>query len=333
MEKTVIKDVKVSVIVPVYNLEKELSECVHSIIDQTHKNLEIILVDDGSTDNSRKTISCLAKEDARIVPIYKNNGGVTSARLAGCLIASGDYIGFVDGDDTIESDMYEVLVNNAVDYNADISHCGYQMVFPDGRIHLFYNTGKTIIQNQLQGIKDLLEGKIVEPGLCNKLYKKELIKGVLKNELMDTTIKINEDLLMNYYLFEGSNKSVFQDVCKYHYNVREGSASRSSLSRRKVIDPIKVKIKISQQCKPELKKIAKAALLQTCIYTYCNICQERAFDKEKEEVLKLIKKNRKYKRYLSVRLRILANGILYFGLVFPFLYDLYRRRIQKKKYE
>ena len=327
------KNKKVSVIVPVYNLEKELPECVHSIMAQTHNNLEIILVDDGSLDDSRKTINCLAEEDARIIPIYKDNGGVTSARLAGCQIASGDYIGFVDGDDTIEPDMFEILVKNAIDYEADISHCGYQMVFPDGRIHLFYNTGKILIQNQFQGIKDLLEGKIIEPGLCNKLFKKELIKRVLKNESMDTTIKINEDLLMNYYLFEGSKKAVFIDLCKYHYNVREGSASRSSLSRRKIIDPIKVKIIILRQCKPELRNISGASLLQTCIYTYCSICQGKRFDRERKEVLKLIKKNKKYIRNLSVKARILTISILYFTPLFPYLYSFYSQKFQKKKYE
>ena len=131
------ENIRISVIVPVYNLQDDLERCVVSIMAQTYSNLEIILIDDGSTDRSRDVIQKLAEMDGRIVPVYKENGGVTSARLAGLRKATGEYIGFVDGDDEIEPDMYEFLLKNALDYNADISHCGYQMVFDDGRVKLF----------------------------------------------------------------------------------------------------------------------------------------------------------------------------------------------------
>ncbi|MDY5986521.1 MAG: glycosyltransferase [Lachnoclostridium sp.] len=101
--------IKVSVVVPVYNLQNELKKCVSSIEKQTHSNIEIILVNDGSTDKSWDVICHLAEKDNRIIPINKENGGVTSARLAGVQKASGEYIGFVDGDDEIEKDMYEIL--------------------------------------------------------------------------------------------------------------------------------------------------------------------------------------------------------------------------------
>ena len=111
----------ISIIVPIYNVEKYLKKCIDSIINQTYKNLEIILVDDGSPDNCGKICDEYAKKDNRIKVIHKENGGVSSARNVGVENATGEYIGFVDSDDYIEKDMYEVLINNLKKENADIS--------------------------------------------------------------------------------------------------------------------------------------------------------------------------------------------------------------------
>ena len=104
---------KISVIVPVYNVENYLRRCVDSIINQTYKNLEIILVDDGSPDNCPVICDEYAQKDSRIKVIHKENGGLSSARNCGMDMATGEYIGFVDGDDWIESDMYKFLIENA----------------------------------------------------------------------------------------------------------------------------------------------------------------------------------------------------------------------------
>ena len=114
---------KISVIVPVYQVEETLDKCVESIIGQTYKNLEIILVDDGSPDNCPAICDSWAEKDSRIRVIHKENGGLCSARNAGMDIAAGDYLGFVDSDDCIEPDMYQLLVENAASTQADISRC------------------------------------------------------------------------------------------------------------------------------------------------------------------------------------------------------------------
>ena len=233
------KDIKITIIVPVYNIENYIENTVDSIRKQTYKNLEIILVDDGSSDNSGKSIDGISKKDSRIITIHQKNSGVTSARLAGIRRASGEWIGFVDGDDYIEPEMYEHLVDNAIKYNAQISHCGYQMVFPT-HIDYYYNTGHFVRQDTVTGLKDLLEGSFVEPGLWNKLYHKTLFHSLLYDELMDVAVKINEDLLMNYYLFKGSCQSIYEDFCPYHYMLREGSAATSKINKNKLYDPIKV---------------------------------------------------------------------------------------------
>ena len=113
----------ISVIIPIYNVEKFLSFCIDSIVNQTYKNLEIILVDDGSTDNSGKICDEYALKDNRIKVMHKQNGGVSSARNVGLNIAKGKYIGFVDSDDYVENDMFEILHNLIIKNNVDISCC------------------------------------------------------------------------------------------------------------------------------------------------------------------------------------------------------------------
>lgn len=229
----------ISVIVPAYNIQDYIENTIASICAQTYKNLEIILVDDGSRDNTPAIIDKIAAQDLRIVPIHKENGGVTSARLCGVQAARGRWIGFVDGDDYIEPDMYEILLSNAKKYEADISHCGYQMVFPS-RTDYYYNTGRLTEQDKQTGVKDLLEGRFVEPGLWNKLFRRELFEKLLQYNWMDTSIRNTEDLLMNFYLFREAGKSVFFDKCFYHYLLRKGSAATSVVNEHKLADPLKV---------------------------------------------------------------------------------------------
>ena len=230
---------KISIVVPVYNLELYVEKTVKSICEQTYQNLEIILVDDGSNDETPNIIDDLAKQDERIHIIHKKNGGVTSARLCGVEVATGDWIGFVDGDDYIESNMYEILLGNAVQYQVDISHCGYQMVFPN-RTDYYYGTGKLMLQDSMSALYDLLEGRFIEPTLCNKLYKRKLFSDILNAQKIDLSIKYSEDLLLNFYLFRESESSIYLDKCYYHYQVRSGSASTGQLNENKLEDPLKV---------------------------------------------------------------------------------------------
>lgn len=225
----------ISVIIPAYNIENYIERCLKSVREQTYGELEIIVIDDGSTDRTGKIIDSLANDDPRIIPIHKKNAGVSAARNSGLDRATGDYIGFVDGDDIIEKDMYELLISNALKYDADISHCGYQMVFPN-RVDYYYNTGEIIIQDKREGIIDLIKADKIEPGLWNKLYSKK----VIGEDRLSENIKINEDFLFNYIIFRKSDKSIFEDFPKYHYMVRENSASTSGINMHKLRDPIDV---------------------------------------------------------------------------------------------
>ena len=319
----------ISVIVPVYNLENYIERCLKSIQNQTYSNIEIIVVDDGSIDDSWNVINRIAKEDNRVIPIHKENGGVSSARMLGLANANGEWIGFVDGDDEIEEDMYEVLINNAFECNADISHCGYKMIFNDGRITSFYDTKVKKIQDNTTGVIDLLEGDLIEPGLCNKLYKKSLFEDIE----LDTNIKINEDLLLNYYLFKNSQLSIFEDLTKYHYLIRDNSASRSKFNDYKIYDPIRVKEVILNDADDEYKSTAQKVFLRTLIYVYNSlIINEGDFVNDKKKIRKMIFSNRCYCSLLNSKLKIMTNMIMLIPNFYKIIYKIYYHNILKSKY-
>ena len=313
----------ISIIVPVYNIKNEIQRCVHSIIAQTYKAIEIILVDDGSTDGSYEIIDEIARTDKRIIVIHKNNGGVTSARLEGVINSTGEWIGFVDGDDYIEPNMYEELIKNALDYNADISHCGYQMVFPS-RIDYYYNTGKKVEQDNVTGIKDLLTGFFVEPGLWNKLYKKELIVDMINANEMDYSFTNNEDFLMNYYLFKKSQKSIYYDFCPYHYIVRQTSAANTTLNEHQLSDPIEVNEIIYKDLlgNDELKTIAETRLANILIegattkrdYNQKFVKEHIVYCRQQIKILNG-KKNMNYSKSLKIKLIICSYAPDLYGVI------------------
>ncbi|MGN1014888.1 MAG: glycosyltransferase family 2 protein, partial [Butyricicoccus sp.] len=245
----------ITVIVPAYNIAPYLDKSIASICAQSYGNLEIVIVDDGSSDDTLSVARELAEQDRRIRVIAKENGGVTSARLRGAAEAAGEWIGFVDGDDYIEPQMYERLLANAQKYDADISHCGYQMVFPKGHVDYYYNTGRLMQQDRKAGLMALLDGSYIEPGLWNKLFHKSLFHHLLRNGTMDTTIRNTEDLLMNYYLFREAKQSVYEDICPYHYVLRASSAATSVYSAHKLKDPMKVTRILLHETKGEAAEI------------------------------------------------------------------------------
>lgn len=230
----------ISIVVPAYNIEPHVGRCLESLQAQTYSNIEIIVVDDGSTDGTGVVIDAYAAGDPRIVALHKDNGGVSSARIRGIQAATGAFIGFVDGDDYVEPEMFTHLLKNALEYDADISHCGYQMVFPDGHIDYYYATGKMVRHSHAEGIRALIKGDYVEPGLCNKLFRREVVIGFEQSSLWDSAIRINEDLLMNYILFSRAEDSVYEDIPYYHYILRKGSAATSEPKRFKIQDPVQV---------------------------------------------------------------------------------------------
>ncbi len=205
-----------SIVVPVYNVEKFLERAVYSIINQTYKNLEIILVDDGSKDMSGILCDELAKKDNRIKVIHQENAGLSAARNVGIKNATGKYIGFVDSDDLIADNMYEVLYNGLIENNGQISICNY-VPFSIGT-PLFSGSYKTEVLSTDEALKELLIDKKIRSFAWNKLYDRELFEHV------DFPVgKKYEDIATTYRLFLGTNKIIYIDANLYGYFIRQGS--------------------------------------------------------------------------------------------------------------
>ena len=323
----------ISIIIPVFNLENELPRCLDSILTQSYQNIEVVVVDDGSSDGSADVMRRYSEKDSRIKPVFQENGGVTSARLHGVREASGQWIGFVDGDDKIESDMYERLLRNSAEYHADISHCGYQMCFDDGRIHYFHNTGLLVQQDKITALKELLSGSRIEPGLCNKLFHKTLFHSLLHGEAMPLDIKINEDLLMNYRLFSETERTVFEDWCPYHYIVRGASASRAKLNLHKIYDPIRVKEIIRRDAPAELRDAAQQAYINTGI----NVCHSLMIEgaecrADLRRVRDMMARETADFSLLGRKRKLMANMIVHVPGLYRLIYVLYSKYFQKNVY-
>ncbi len=224
----------ISVIVPVYNSGLYLQDCLNSILSQTYKCLEIICVNDGSTDNSQEILADMEQQDSRIKVLTQENAGVSAARNAGLDAATGDYITFVDSDDALEPDMYEILLNLIEKHQADIAHCGYKKIHLDGSTKDVCGTGELLVQDGLEASRCLLTGEHFTGGLWNKIYHSSIVGNIR----FDTALKINEDVLFNAKLFQKAETAVFLDVPKYHYFERENSACSRTASIRKKQDAV-----------------------------------------------------------------------------------------------
>lgn len=210
----------ISVIVPVYNTDEFLPRCLDSILRQTHQNLEIIAIDDGSTDKTAVVLDEYARRDNRLNVYHQENRGLAATRERGIALSTGQFIGFVDSDDEIEPDMYERLLFNMKEYKADISECNMLLYSEDGRDISQFDFEGVKVYEGLDGLKALLQ-KRIKRSLCNKLYKSTLFT----DSCPDTSIDNNEDLLRNYKLFYRSKRNVTDDFTGYHYWRRKGSMS------------------------------------------------------------------------------------------------------------
>lgn len=221
----------ISVIVPVYRVEKYLDKCVNSIVNQTYKNLEILLVDDGSPDCCGSMCDKWAIKDSRIQVIHKKNGGLSEARNIAISKASGRYIGFVDSDDYIEPDMYELLLRTLLESKADVSSC-YALDEPEAKPFCSKRGRRYVTLKDCEAVRDLfVSNQYLRHAAWNKLYKKEIF-----DEIRFPVGRIYEDSGVMYKIMDRINKVACLDAYLYHYVQREDSIIHSAYNSQKITD-------------------------------------------------------------------------------------------------
>lgn len=223
----------ITVIVPVYNIEKYISACIESILKQTYKDMQIILVDDGSTDQSGVLCDHFATLDQRIEVIHQSNKGLVSARKEGLKKAIGKYIGFVDGDDTILPNMYQKLVDEIMQSNADFVHTGY-LVNTTQKKSSFDNKIIDLSTTRKEYLKTILSEEGITPSIWSKLFKADLIKKCYY-QISDECL-LGEDLLNLCLCILESNKLALVNDAYYCYRIRDGSLS----NKRNIYDLVNV---------------------------------------------------------------------------------------------
>ena len=234
---------KLSIIVPVYKVEKWLKNCINSILGQSFENFELILVDDGSPDNSSRICNEYAKKDNRIIVIHQENKGVNAARNAGLDIATGSYITFVDGDDWIKPDSYYKSIG-LMEINRDIDLLQYPEIHINNGSETWwpgYPQEHIILTDTRNMIKAIIgSSPIIPGGLCGKIYRKQLWKNLRLHENMSFC----EDMIIIPQLIKRCRNIIVSPQGGYCYVSREGSATHSSFTPKKCLDVSRLKMQL-----------------------------------------------------------------------------------------
>lgn len=270
--------VKISIVIPIYNAEDHLQRCVDSVLNQTEKNIEIILVDDGSKDNSIEICKNYLNQDKRVQLIHQENSGVSAARNRGIEQACGEYIGFVDSDDWIEPNMYECLLREANQASADIVICDARTVYEDGKIQadtITQLSGNQILQKSEFTPSLLLEmaGSAWRCIYKNHRYNDKLQKQ--KTILFPLGVKFSEDRIFNLYAFGQANKICYIKKAFYNRYMNE----KSTVHRfhqdyfeacKKSMDGIEQAIRYAWEDNNELQKVYLSQFITGAIGAICN---------------------------------------------------------------
>ena len=279
----------ISVIVPIYNVEKYLSKCVYSLINQTYKNLEIILVDDGSPDKCPEICDDYAKRDERIKVVHKKNGGLSDARNAGMEVATGEYISFIDSDDYISLDFFETLLNTMTAENSDIVECSVVKFYEDEHFDEYSDDLSVTHYSTVDGLSALISENPFHQHVWNKLYKTEMVADVPY-----AVGKLNEDEFWTYQIFGRAKKVTKINKTMYYYFQRNSSIMGVGYNLRR-LDALEGKSnrqKYIEKNYPKLTLQAKIDMYNSCMFAYQSILKFMSGN-DKKKAVSIIKKYKK----------------------------------------
>ncbi len=314
----------ISVIISIYNKVQYIEKCLKDICNQTYQDLEIICINDGSTDGSGEIIKAFMKKDSRFRYVEQENQGVSAARNRGLELAKGEYISFIDCDDGLERDMYDFLLRLLKKHDADIAHCGYKKIHLDGSITEVGSSVVQLPQNREEALECLIGGKYFTGSLCTKLYKASLFTNVK----FDEQLRINEDLYVNFKVFKKANKIVFNGATKYLYFERDESSSTRIQSEKKLLDSLKVSEYIFEECKGN--KYLNATAVGKLFYALTNVYRHYIFNPSHSDIAKkrtLCNRIKEIyplcKAAVSLKYRINYRFMRFFPEIYKVLYRIY----------
>jgi len=248
----------VTIIVPVYNVEKYLEKCIRNILQQTYEKIEVILIDDGSDDKSGEICDKYEKENEKIKVIHQENGGAARARNVGIKLANGEYITFIDADDEVEEDYIETLHSMIIREEADIAVCKYKKFYTKIPVGEKYVSESTVCLESEKALEILYYRGYLTSSPCAKLFKRELFRQIQFPEG-----RLYEDFSIIYILFHIAEKIVYNPTEKYYYLQRDGSSMHSKYNDRKwdLITISEEIIEFTEKNYPKLRNAAKYRFL------------------------------------------------------------------------
>lgn len=323
----------VTVIIPVYNVEERISRCLDSVMGQTFHNIEILLIDDGSTDDSGNICDYYSQIDKRISVFHKENGGVSTARNMGISHAKGDYICFVDSDDAVKPDMIQEMLNKAIDFDADISCCLLEVIEIDGTVRPLMSGVSGLFNNKHiisafftdQFIKDQMYGPY------NKLYKRELLEGKqFKN------YRLGEDILFVFEILLKSERIYIGNKVGYQYLHRADSAMTSAFSVKK-LDYVYAAMEVVELCK-NYAPYAIDAANNWLFYHYLITLRQICINNLKKDLsfffnqgLLYIKAHKGYLKKYGLKRKLDYIGIVYIPIYFRLFKHIFYKNVRTIK--
>lgn len=301
---------QISVIVPIYKVEAYLDKCVQSIVDQTYTDLEIILVDDGSPDRCGDMCEAWAKKDSRIKVIHKENGGLSDARNAGLMIASGSLVSFIDSDDWIKPEFLQTLYDAMQCQNAQIAECAIHLVDEAGNI--LHSRGPA--QTQLIGKMEALRRLILEDGVYqtvwNKLYRRDVIEGVLFEKG-----KYNEDDFWTYQIFDRIERLALVERPLYNYLQRGGSIMGAGYNPRR-LDGLEARFCRMEylQKYEELGNLTQQQLMLDCLWHLQSVLRDLQGQEKKAAVSTILNMKKATPRVPQKKLTLNKKYCIWYGL-------------------
>lgn len=287
---------KISIIIPIYNVDKYLSACIETVIHQTYQNLEIILVNDGSTDICPQICDDYAAKDQRIIVIHKKNGGLSDARNAGMKIATGDYISFVDSDDLLSLDFYQNILNALIKNDADVVECGFVKFEKENElkeVNIKTDIFNVEIYETENALLQLLNGPL-SIVVWNKMYKKNIVKGI-----EFPFGKINEDAFWTYKIFAKAKKIAKISAPLYFYRQQSTSIMGAdySLKRLDGLEGQEEMIEFIKTNFPNLEYLAIKMFCNASMFHYQQLSKLNHIDSQKKYRRKIFINVKRYNKW------------------------------------